>query len=99
MHAVADGGNLEPSGAGADLERTSNPLHLLIARAALDPQVGLRRNHHLVADGNVAPQFRIIDVADADVIAALLDGRVRLDPFDLFLGISSKPFRRRGCVP
>ena len=47
VHAVADGGNLEASGAGADFERTSNAFHLLIARAALHSQVGLRRDNVL----------------------------------------------------
>ncbi len=93
VHPVTDGGNLQASGAGADFERTSNPLHSLVAGAALDTQVGLRWNHHYVADGNVVPQFRIVDVADTDIVAALLDGRVRLQPLDLLLDVSCKPFR------
>ena len=99
VHPVADGGNLKASGAGADLKRTSNTLHSLIARAALHAQVGFRRDDHFVADGNVVPQFRVIDVADADVIAALLNGRVRLQPLDLLLGISLRTIPWPGCVP
>ena len=38
------------------------------------------------------PELRVINVADTDLITALLDRRVRLDPLDLVLGVSSKPF-------
>jgi len=92
LDPIADGGNLQPSGTGADLERAANTIYLLVPRTALDPQIGFRRHHHLVADGNVAPQFGIFNAADVNIIAVLLDGRVRLDPFYLFSGISAKLF-------
>ena len=81
--------------AGVGFERPSDALHRLITRASLDSQLGFRGDGHFIADGNVVPQFRVVNVADADVIAALLDGRVGLQPLDLVLGISSEPFRAR----
>src|SRR5947207_14217478 len=39
-------------------------------------------------------EFGIVNVANADVISALLDGRVGLETFDLLVGVIAKPLSR-----
>jgi hypothetical protein len=56
-------------------------------------QLGLGWNHKVVADGDVVQQFSVIDVADTDIIATLLDGRVGLNSLDALRGVTSEPVR------
>src|SRR5260370_20747140 len=76
VDAGTDSGNLQASGAGAGLGRCRDGGALLVSRAGCRAQLGAGRNHDVVADRNVAAQVRIVNVADSDVISALLDGRI-----------------------
>src|SRR5438128_2086157 len=76
VDAGTDSGNLQASGAGAGFERFRDAGDLLVSRAGCRAQLGAGRNHHVVADRNVSAQVRIVNVADSDVISALLDGRI-----------------------
>ena len=48
----------------------------------------LGRYGQLVADGNVAAQFGVLNVADVNGIAALLNGRVRFQAPDLLAAVT-----------
>src|SRR5260370_23194597 len=76
VDAGTDSGNLQASGAGAGFERFRDAGDLLVSRAGCRAQLGAGRNHDVVADRNVAAQVGIVNVADSDVISALLDGRI-----------------------
>src|ERR1700732_5481673 len=84
----ANVGNLEFSRTGIDLQRTGDTFHALIAGAAVRSQLRLRRDSDFVADRNIMAQMGIIDMTDANIIPALLNGRIVLQPFHLTLGVS-----------
>jgi hypothetical protein len=50
-------------------------------------------NHQIVADGNVAQQLGLPNVANPNVIAILLDGRICFNSLDPLVGVASKPVR------
>jgi hypothetical protein len=50
------------------------------------PQGSPGRNRHVVADRNPVTQVGILDLADADGVALLLDRRIGLDPLHTLLG-------------
>src|SRR5271168_3996213 len=56
-------------------------------------QLRLRRYHEFIADRNVVEQLRVITVANANVIATLLNRRVLLDLLYLSLAIAPEPIR------
>ena len=49
-------------------------------------------DHQFIADRNIAPELGIVDVADANIVAALLDGRIALKTLNALFGVSAKPF-------
>src|SRR5947208_1205896 len=49
-------------------------------------------DHQFIADRNIAPELGIVNVPDANVIAALLNGGIALQPLNALFGVSSEPF-------
>src|SRR6266496_861807 len=81
---------------GVGFDRASNARNIFTARTARSPQLGAGWNFYLVADGDVASELRIVDVADTNVVSALLDGRIAFDLLNTLLGVSTAehPFAR-----
>src|SRR5690348_1305102 len=87
FHPAANAGNVHIAGAGTRLQRALDAVNFLVAGAGMRGQAGRLRNHHRVVNGNVVPQFRILDVPDADAVAVLLDGRVLFQLTNLLLAV------------
>src|SRR5450432_324034 len=71
-----DVGNLHAAGATVGVKRSGDAGDFLAAGAAGRTQLCVRGHYHVVADGNVVTKLRVVNVADADVVPALLNGRV-----------------------
>ena len=56
-------------------------------------QVGVGRDHQIVADRNVVKQLRVSTLSDANVIATLLDRRIVLYLFHSVFGTPPEPVR------
>ena len=95
VHRVPDARNLQIAGAGLEFRLSLNALHALISGAGVRLQAGCGRGDNVVADGDIVPQGRIVNVADADVVAALLDGRIGGDAADFVFAYR----RRTSCWP
>src|SRR5262249_33446186 len=63
------------------------PGNILMPGARGRVQLRVRRGDNLIADRNIAPKLRIGDMPDANIVAALLDGRIL---FQLLHGISGR---------
>ncbi len=57
----------------------------------MGPKFGLSRHDDFITDGNIVLELRVIKMADANTVAALLDGRILLDPLYLFFPIAPEP--------
>ena len=57
-------------------------------------QLSFSRNNQFVADGYISAQLRVVDVANANDVTTLLNGRVGLYLFHLFLTVASQPVSR-----
>src|SRR5690348_10975520 len=87
LHPAANAGNVHVAGAGTRLQRALDAVYFLVAGAGVRGQAGRLRNHDRVVNGNIVPQFRILDVPDADAVAVLLNRRVLFQLANLLLAV------------
>src|SRR5581483_2316974 len=93
-HTGTDARNLQASRTCVGLERSRYIRNGLSARAGGRPNLSAGWNRDLVTDGDVVLELRIIDVADANIISALLDWRIVFQFLDLFFCVIVKPLAR-----
>src|SRR5436305_6179280 len=74
-HAGADVRELQAPRTGVGIKRSRNPGHGHAPRAAGCVHLCAHRNHKIVADRYVALELGIVNVANSDVVATLLDWR------------------------
>src|SRR5690348_6420588 len=87
FHPAANAGNMHIAGAGTRLQGAFDAVNFLVAGAGVRRQAGRLRNHDRIVNGNVVPQFRILDVPNADAVAVLLNRRVLFQLANLLLAV------------
>src|SRR6266699_3585653 len=76
---------------GVGIKCSRNSCYGHAPRAAGGVQLRAHRNHKLIADRYIPLQLGIVNMADADVVATLLDWRVVFQPFHSLVGVSAEP--------
>src|SRR5277367_219881 len=83
---AADVAEAHTAGTAARVRRAGDASDNLIARSGFGVQLGLHGHHKFVADGNIVLPIVIINVANADGVAVLLDRGIGFDLVDALFG-------------
>src|SRR5215469_8991489 len=83
--------NLYPARSSVGFDRAGHSGNVLMPGTCRRAQLGVRRGDNLIADRNIAPNLRVRDVTDANIVATLLDWRILFQSLNCISGRTEKP--------